>query len=119
MEQIRIVGLDIAPSVFRLVERSNSADNFSQRLVSPTDSQCRLLAKPGSSSAGKLLPLLPQLQTFDPRLPLLGAKRTSKYIRRTSEFDPQETSGLAGHYIRQHIESRHMSETEMSGHGCF
>ncbi len=36
MEQIKVLGLDIAKSIIRLVERSKTADNFTQKLVSQT-----------------------------------------------------------------------------------
>ena len=47
MEQIKMVGLDIASSVFRLVERPKTAENFPRRLVSLTGSQCLFLATSG------------------------------------------------------------------------
>ena len=65
MEQIRVVGLDIAKSVSRLVQRPEAADNFTQRLVSPAGDQCLFLANFGCSDCRELRPLHTQLRTFD------------------------------------------------------
>ena len=64
MKRIKMDGLDIAKSAFRLVYRPDTAHNFTQRLASPADGLCLLLAISGGSADHTVRRLYPQVRKF-------------------------------------------------------